>query len=307
MDLDTAHTDSAGVASVVCISCKERKQKCDKALPSCSRCVKLVSPHPLRWPRMTDKSDRLLLRCRYPTSPSSVSPSESSNGSNGALTSCDHEVVQNNGPLIQGLTSTTGESQSHPGRVSSLIEDHKQQFEEMVEIFFNTCHKWVPIVHQESFQERFNAPQRDTSRGFAALVLSMSLITRPFMIEGKADPLRVSVYTALKRLFWDPESIARPTLSLIQSGVILSNYEYGQGLCDAAYMTISVCLSMAQISILGKLPPSHQQPPLPLPGIWTQQQESLRTWWSILTHERFLKRFHKSAVAANVFFPERSV
>jgi hypothetical protein len=256
---------------------------------------------------MIDKSDRLLLGCRYPTLHSSVRPSESSNGSNGALTSCDHEVVQNSGPLIQGLTSAAGESQSHPGLVSSLIEGHKRQFEEMVEIFFNTYHKWVPIVHQESFQERFNAPQGDKSSGFTALVLSMSLLTRPFMIEGKADPLRVSVYTASKRLFWDPESIARPTLSLIQSGVILSNYEYGQGLCDAAYMTISVCLSMAQISILGKLTPSHQQPPLPLPGRWTQQQESLRTWWSILTHERFSKCFHKSSVATNAFFPERSV
>jgi hypothetical protein len=240
-----------------------------------------------RCPIWLTGSGRLLLRCRYPTIPSYPSPPQSSGDSNGSLTSRDHGVAEDNGPLIQGLTSAASEVQSYHGRVFNLIKKHKRQFEEMIESYFNTCPKWIPIVDQGSFEERFNAPQPDTSRGFIALILSICLLTRPFMIGGKPDPLRISVYAASKRLFWDPESMAQPTLEFIQSGVILSTYEYAQGLCNAAYMTISMCLSMAQVSILGKLSPSCRRQSLPFLGSWTPQDEGLRTWWAILIHERY--------------------
>lgn len=230
----------------------------------------------------------LLLRCRYPT----VSrPPQSLPGSNGALTAHSHEVADDNGSLIQGLTSAAADGQPSHGRVSSLIDTHKRHFEEMVEAFFSSYHKWVPIVHQGSFRERCNIPQTDRSRGFSSLILSMSLSTRSFMDRGKPDSLRVALYSTLKGLLWNPESIERPTLALVQSGVMLSAYEYGQGQCDAAYMTICLSLSMAQVCGLSKPCPGHHQPPLPIPGFWTPEDEALRTWWAILIHERFATYF----------------
>jgi hypothetical protein len=106
------------------------------------------------------------------------------------------------------------------------------------------------------------------------------------MKEGKEDPFRVSLHVALKILFWDLDSMAKPTLTLIQSGVLLSTFEFGQGLNDAAYMTICTCLSMAQVSALVTATMGNQPVPLPASGLWIRQDEASRTWWAILIHER---------------------
>jgi hypothetical protein len=42
MKFGAADEAGPGVASSACVSCKERKQKCDKALPNCSRCERCV-------------------------------------------------------------------------------------------------------------------------------------------------------------------------------------------------------------------------------------------------------------------------
>lgn len=160
---------------------------------------------------------------------------------------------------------------------------HKPLFQEMVRSFFDLYYKWIPIVHQESFRERWNPPQSDTPRGLAELTLSMCLLTRPFMDAGKRDRLGDLLYVALKRLFWVPESTTRPSLSLIQSGVILSFYEYAHGMFDTAYMTIGVCSSMAHVCGFST---TYRPLRFPNPGPWTQEEENLRTWWAILIHER---------------------
>ncbi|PLB54044.1 hypothetical protein P170DRAFT_397049 [Aspergillus steynii IBT 23096] len=108
----------------------------------------------------------------------------------------------------------------------------------------------------------------------------MGLVTRPFV-----DKLREPMYAATRRLFWDPETMASPTLPLIQAGLLLSVHEYGQGFLSASYMTISVCLSMAQV--VG-LCPMQSPPPFPGSGSWNSSEEGLRTWWAIVIHERMI-------------------
>jgi hypothetical protein len=82
--------------------------------------------------------------------------------------------------------------------------------------------------------------------------------------------------------------MAQPTLPLIQSGALLSTFEFGQGMTDAAYMTSCTSLSMAQVFGLGNPTPGNPQVPLPAPGLWTRQDEGSRTWWIILIYERFV-------------------
>jgi hypothetical protein len=190
--------------------------------------------------------------------------------------------------LIQGLGCAAGQSQAYHGQLFSLLQKHKQKFDEMIETFFSDYHTWVPIVHQDSFREYSNATRTDISRGHTSLVLSMCLMTRPYTNGKVQDPLRVALHKALRRLFWDPESMAQPTLPLIQSGVILSSYEYGQVTSDAAYMTICTCLGMGHVLGLNKPPPGHEQIQLPLPGTWTPQDEGPRTWWAMIIHERYV-------------------
>lgn len=86
--------------------------------------------------------------------------------------------------------------------------------------------------------------------------------------------------------------MAEPTLPLIQSSVLLSTFEFGQGLSDAAYMKICTCLSMAQVSALITSTMGNQPVPLPAQRLWSRQDEASRTWWAILIHERLACRTH---------------
>ncbi|PWY82111.1 hypothetical protein BO70DRAFT_259030, partial [Aspergillus heteromorphus CBS 117.55] len=112
----------------------------------------------------------------------------------------------------------------------------------------------------------------------------MGMITRPLMRGDEPDALREAMYEAVKTLFWDKDSVSRPSLSLIQAGLLLAVYEYGHGLLNASFVTIGVCSSMAQLS--GLCNPGC--PPLPRTGSLVSEDEMLHTWWGILVHERML-------------------
>ncbi|OJJ44382.1 hypothetical protein ASPZODRAFT_135200 [Penicilliopsis zonata CBS 506.65] len=251
-------------AQTVCLSCKERKQKCDRSLPSCTRC------------------ERLLLKCRYPE-PRVYSSRTTSSGSESV--SCPSPVIDRDQALANDLRLVFDGSQSGLPQLGDLVSKHREQFEAMADVFLSSCQKWVPIIHRHTFREHCKAPQTELPQGFLALILSMGLMTRPLMDGDRPDSLRESMYVAARRLFWDVESVAQPTLALIQCGLLLSAYEYGQGLLNASYVTICVCSSMAQIS---GLCPTQHPPSLPLPGPWAPQDEGLRTWWGILIHERMI-------------------
>jgi hypothetical protein len=88
------------------------------------------------------KVNRLLLKCRYPTRSSLPSPPLSLNGSNVNLNSHGDEVIDGSEALIQGLAASAAEGQLCHTRVSSLIVQHKPQFDEMVKTFYSSYHKW---------------------------------------------------------------------------------------------------------------------------------------------------------------------
>jgi hypothetical protein len=241
-----------------------------------------------------------LLTCRYQKLPSRPSSGSSLEGSIGTLNNRDREESGRKEVLAQALALAAASSRTKPclPAVCSLVELHDQQFQEMVDEFFKSYHNWIPIVHEESFRELYNKQLLHTSRGLTALRLSMCLLTRPFMNEKRQDALRISLYPVVKRLFWDQESMAQPTLPLAQSGVLLSFYEYGQGMIEAAYMTLCTCVGMAQICRLNE---THvDQSSLPVPGFWTPQVEGERTWWAMSIHERFVNTHSKSSKLAQM-------
>lgn len=215
-------------------------------------------------------------------------PQSSNNCSDGGTTASIHHDDEDSTTLFQGLASVGSKGKACVD-LAILVRKHKWQFDDMVETFFTMYYKWIPIIHQQSFRERYNASLPDTSREFIALLLSICLLTQPFIEEGEPQSLRGALYTAVKCLFWDPESIAWRSLALIQSGVLLSYYEYAQGRLDAAYVTIRTCSSMLEVCQLSS--GGHHQLRLPAPGAWSQEDEGLRTRWGILIHERFVIMF----------------
>ncbi|PYI08382.1 hypothetical protein BO78DRAFT_416836 [Aspergillus sclerotiicarbonarius CBS 121057] len=173
----------------------------------------------------------------------------------------------------------------HLAQLTKIIDKHKQQLVNMAETFLSSCQRWVAIVHQATFRERCSNLWLHGSRDFLLLLLAMGMITRPLLSGNEPDSLRELMYEAVKRLFWDKDSVARPSVALIQAGLLLSVYEYGNGLLNASYVTISVCSSLAQVSgLCGAL----NAPPLPRLGTLASQDEMLHTWWGIIIHERMI-------------------
>jgi hypothetical protein len=120
----------------------------------------------------TDIGNRLLLKCGYAKYSRIPSPLPSLNGSTITLKSHCSEVIDHTEALVQGLSGVAIEDRSSCRRVSSLIEMHKQQFDVMVETFYDSYHKWVPIVNRESLREYNNATQPDICRGLIVLTLT---------------------------------------------------------------------------------------------------------------------------------------
>uniref|UniRef100_A0A093V5K4 Uncharacterized protein n=1 Tax=Talaromyces marneffei PM1 TaxID=1077442 RepID=A0A093V5K4_TALMA len=70
----------------------------------------------------------------------------------------------------------------------------------------------------------------------------MCMLTRPLMSKGhnnQPDALRESMYTTVKRLFWEPGTIHEAATTIIKAGLFLSIYEYGHGMLNPSYMTMN--------------------------------------------------------------------
>ncbi|PYH90937.1 hypothetical protein BO71DRAFT_443541 [Aspergillus ellipticus CBS 707.79] len=165
------------------------------------------------------------------------------------------------------------EATPYPAHLTALVNKHGPQLVSMTESFLSTCQKWLAIIHKDIFRKCINDQSINVSRDLITLLLAMGMITRPLMNGDNPDSLRQLMYETVRRLFWDKESVARPSLSLIQAGLLLSVYEYGHGLLDASFITISICSSMAQTVRFCNT--AHL--PLPRPGALASESEMLHT------------------------------
>jgi hypothetical protein len=223
--------------------------------------------------------DRLLLKCNYPAPALSIQPPNELNRdpNGGSLASPSREQA-----LKQDFDILQHESFPDLARMNELFIKHKGQLVDLADVFLSSCQRWVHIVHADMFRERCNTIRFEISQDYFALLVSMGMVSRPFLNGSAPDALRLTMYATVKKLFWEMVPLARPTLCLVQAGLLLSVYEYGQGLLNASYITISACVGMAQILGLCAVQP----PPLPQLGTLKPQDEGLQTWWGIMIHER---------------------
>lgn len=145
---------------------------------------------------------------------------------------------------------------------------------------------WMPAVREDTCNDIFGDQSPTMSRGSILLLLAMCMLTRPLMSKDnqKPDALREYMYMIVKRLFWEPGTMERPTTAVAKAGLLLSVYEYGQGISQASFMTISICASMTQVTLFGV--GEHEYPKLPPFGTDSIREDPLRLWWSIKIHER---------------------
>ncbi|OKL58732.1 hypothetical protein UA08_06321 [Talaromyces atroroseus] len=160
-----------------------------------------------------------------------------------------------------------------------IIARHRQVLDRITESFLSSCQKWMPIFYPEIVDQP-DAMARESM----ALLLSMCMVMRPLVSgNNQPDALREYLYLIAKRLFWDPATAEKPTTALMKAGLLISVYEYGHGLLNASFITLSVCSSMAQVTKLGGI--VHECPILPPFGTHPIKENDLKLWWSIKIHE----------------------
>ncbi|CRG91993.1 hypothetical protein PISL3812_09047 [Talaromyces islandicus] len=228
---------------------------------------------------------RLLLKCDYPSpAQSSQLPNGKYGDSDGPLPSSNNLEACRQRALKRDLEILQHESLPNLAHINELFIRHKTHLVDLADAFLSSCQRWVHIVHAETFRQRCNAIEFGISHDYFALLLSMGMISRPLMKGSVPDKLRLTMYAAVKKLFWEMVPLAHPTLCLVQTGLLLSVYEYGQGMLNLSYITISACVGMAQILRLCAVQP----PPYPQLGTLKSQDEGLQTWWGIMIHERMI-------------------
>jgi hypothetical protein len=174
----------------------------------------------------------------------------------------------------------------------------------MSNTFLSSCQDWLRIVHTDDFRHgrviNYSniCSDKFLDRGIVVLILAMCIITRPLNMNKEnmpePEPLRYLMYITAKQLFFCGNMAAttiveaKPTLALIQAGLLLSVYEYGQGLLEASHATISFCSSMALVSGMRRLSLPDTRSISRTASVSQFEDETVQTWWGIAIHERFV-------------------
>lgn len=113
--------------------------------------------------------------------------------------------------------------------------------------YFETVHKWMPIVSQKRLTRNMVNPLWEAGPDLALLFLCMKLIiSRPQDgIESSQNP----IYISAKRFLVLLEAAGTVSLTLLQAGLLLVWFEYGQAIYPAAYVSAGWCMRYG--SLLG--------------------------------------------------------
>ncbi|PYH88312.1 hypothetical protein BO71DRAFT_143295 [Aspergillus ellipticus CBS 707.79] len=240
---------SVGNSPKVCLICKAGKRKCDKALPTCSRCA------------------RLQIKCRYESTADAAAKS----------TSTPLRLV-----ILHCETWTSWISVAY-----TSAQNDPGPYLQLAETYFGTVDKWMPILDKDDVVEPLQEQSFSLdSKGFL-LLMSVCLIVQRPDAQPPDGEMASEHYDAVKHFFFreHADTSHGPSLKLIQAGVLLATYEYGHGMIDAAYNTIYACISA---SLTLGMHRSECLQSSQFDNNQRDQTQVLRTWWAIVISERIL-------------------
>ncbi|KAH6866255.1 hypothetical protein B0T10DRAFT_502678 [Thelonectria olida] len=217
-------------ASNICLSCRVRKQKCDRALPKCSRCAAKLkrcdytAQMNLSGHAYNDQPAEALVHRR------SAGYDLSWRGSIGLLRAT-HEIHEPSFLKlvyhILDLTSVT---------IPSLLED-----------YLATIHPWFPVLGKDQLQATcFNLST--SSKPLSSLLLLVLLLVTRHPCGPEDHPGTSVLYTTLKQLGATLRPIADSYCDLLQCNLLIALYECGQGLTNEAFLTLSSSVALNKLN-----------------------------------------------------------
>ncbi|UKZ65862.1 uncharacterized protein TrAtP1_007052 [Trichoderma atroviride] len=243
--------ERSGLAPNACASCKVRKRRCDKKLPSCLECAKKQRRCDYDYVKRgsmlasSEQSDSLQednVSSQPITSTTNQYALPSSNLS--ALFFLDPPVFRNHNIDIPKAFARL------PSSITGQLGNSQQQ-EEIGNRFFNTIHAWLPMVSRKRFYEdlRIHSENLSASADLAFLLLGMKLMTWQPLSEDDVSPVkqtaRTATYIETKRFGFELEASGMFSLRVLQGLLLVAFYEVGHAIYPAAFMSIAACVRYA--------------------------------------------------------------
>ncbi|KAL7933909.1 fungal-specific transcription factor domain-containing protein [Trichoderma chlorosporum] len=290
-------------AARACASCQKYKRRCDKSLPSCSLCTRLHRP--------CDYSNRqseneLKVRIqeleslvathvgRLSPQPQSISTSSSRDTTSLLSMSQPPYVFYPAALRFQKLFLDTDiqtrpdappppSGDMIPAPVLLYLGDQAQSAIIMSQ-YFQTIHKWMPIVSRVRLSSLADSELGSRPRAdFALLLLTMKLIQE--VPGNSSNAVRDPVYICAKEFAASLEIAGVYTLLKLQANLLIAVYEMGHGIFPAAYVTMGCCVTQAMVLGIH----SREAPQILEPlRTWIEWEERQRIWWFIIILERYI-------------------
>ncbi|EMT67739.1 hypothetical protein FOC4_g10005848 [Fusarium odoratissimum] len=243
----------------VCRICKAKKKACGKELPTCSYCFKrgfdCVYEDESDTPPISDNAAEVFKPWSLTLFPMSIS-----------TTTLDRTMAYH----LHYFYEVVGQSPLQAGKR-----------------FLDNFQRWLPIMAPRRLHEHVELSERGLpGADVSVLLLSICLVT--LRSGGDLADLFLhhsAVHVTVKTLYAQVQAITHASIPLIQTGVILSAYEYASGQIGSAYISIAACIRMAQVvgvdAAYDKLGAVQEETRLHATSEWN-------LWWSIIVLERFI-------------------
>ncbi|KAL6879146.1 hypothetical protein J3F83DRAFT_725233 [Trichoderma novae-zelandiae] len=224
-------------AAGVCRQCRLSKTRCDKILPSCSRCLSKKA------------------RCVYGRQ---ISADDSAGGvlfndleetvllSQDSRASCIFEVSLDTcckfvGMISVALLSGVDDAEQEASLLRMSLKAMGLTTASVVQTYRKTVHTWFPVVANNQISHFLGPFTPADCRGIdVMLFLSMALVSQPPCGHQNHD-MRSNLYRAVKQSFMLLQTSTKHFVQVLQIGLLLSLFEYGHGLGRESELTVAAC------------------------------------------------------------------
>ncbi|KAH8692041.1 hypothetical protein BGW36DRAFT_419425 [Talaromyces proteolyticus] len=268
-----------------CLTCKTRKKKCNKGLPSCSYCI------------LKD------LECRY-VSVTRRRAYATPNTDSSTHTTIHREILT--AETLDDLApprTTLPEPVTTPKKttlyrplfecfdsvhleVQNIIRSTGEFVDDLTARYFRNFHGHLPIISRTRFQRSLTATGAPPSADSSILLLTICLIVylpNPELLSRAGDTIgRQSLYLAAKTLLAQVQGCLQPSIPLIQACLLLATYEYANGRPEVALVTIAGCARMAYAARIH----DSRRHNMMNGDSRLEVEEATNTWWGIVISER---------------------
>lgn len=126
-----------------------------------------------------------------------------------------------------------------------LLENAQITLANLMDEYFATIHSWFPIIDEHRFRSRLRSWPQPGDPALATVMWSIFLITRRPCIDNNHST-NTLLYQTTKQMFM-LKAAGKPTLELLQAGLLITYYACGHGLPQEAYMILSTCAAIAKM------------------------------------------------------------